>query len=61
MYNDQQDKPGTGSKESKAKFDYSYVLMSWVLNRVRKCFTDLHSLIDLGKVFQRMGTRVRIV
>ena len=58
MFNDQQDKTGTGSKESKAKFDYSYVWMSWVLKRVRKCFTDLHSFIDLSKEFQRMGPRV---
>ena len=35
--------------------------MSWVFKRVRKCFTDLHSFIDLGKEFQRMGPRVRIV
>ena len=33
MYNDQQDKIGTGSKELKAKYDYSYVWMSWVLKK----------------------------
>ena len=30
--------------------------MSWVFKRVRKCFTDLHSVIDLGKEFQRIRT-----
>ena len=54
MYNEQQDKTGTGSKNSTAKFDYSFVWMICVLNRFRK-------LIDLGKEFRRMGPRAHKV
>ena len=34
MYNDQQDKKGQAQKNLKAKFGYSYVWLSWVLNIV---------------------------